>query len=401
MASLRKLFRYEQTSGLLMIAAMAVALAVANSPLKPLYDRVHHTPVHVRFGALTIDRPLVEWINEGLMVFFFLLVGLEIKRQFLEGHLSSTKCAVLPAVAALGGMVAPAAIYGALNWGDPVMLAGWAIPTATDIVLALGVLSLLGAAVPTALKVFLTALAIFDDIGAVLIIGLFYGHDLAPYPLAIAGIATIGLAALNATGVRQPLAYGALGLVLWVAMLKSGVAAALAGILIGFAVPLRTPSCSCPSPLREMERRLHPWVTLLVVPLFAFFNAGIVVDTDALGRIWSPVSLGIAAGLFFGKQAGVMAAAWLAVKSGIAALPRAVGWKHVYGAALLAGVGFTMSLFVTTLAFDDPAVRGGAKLAIILGSLLSATAGIAWLHRAQRGTQTTASKDCSMPVSPV
>lgn len=368
-----------------MVATMAVALAVANSPFKPLYDRVHHTPVHVRFGALAIDRPLVEWINEGLMVFFFLLVGLEIKRQFLEGHLSSAKAAALPAIAAVGGMATPAAIYAALNWDDPVLLDGWAIPTATDIVLALGVLSLLGAGIPTALKVFLTALAIFDDIGAVLIIGLFYGADLAPYPLLIAGAAAIGLAVLNVGGVRRFLPYGALGLVLWVAMLKSGVEAALAGVLIGFAVPLRAGVCGCGSPLREMERRLHPWVALGIVPLFAFFNAGLVIDAAAVNGIWSPVSLGIVAGLFIGKQAGVMTVAWLAVKSGIAALPRGVGWRHLYGAALLAGIGFTMSLFVATLAFADPAVRGGAKLAIILGSLLSAIAGIGWLCFVRRG----------------
>ncbi len=244
-----KLFRFEQTSGLLMIGAMVLALVAANSPLATIYSIVHHTPVHIRFGPLVVDEPLVRWVNEGLMVIFFVLVG---------------------------GMAVPAFIYLALNGDDPSAIGGWAIPTATDIVLALGVLSLLGSRMPTGLKIFLTALAIFDDIGAVAIIGLFYGEGLAPAPLAVAGLAVAGLAVLNIFRITYPAAFVAIGLVLWVAMLRAGVEAASAGILIALAIPLRAPeSCRCSSPLRETERRLHPWGVLLVVPLFAFFNAGI------------------------------------------------------------------------------------------------------------------------------
>jgi NhaA family Na+:H+ antiporter len=377
-----------------MIGAMVLALAVANSPLEPLYYQLHHAPVHVRFGGMIIGRPLVEWINEGLMTFFFLAVGLEIKRQLLEGHLASRKAAALPAVAAIGGIVTPAAVYAAVTWGDPVSLKGWAIPTATDIVLALGALSLLGASIPAALKVFLTALAIFDDLAAILIIGLFYGAELALYPVAIAALSMLGLLALNKGNVRRLLPYGALGLVLWAALLKSGIEATLAGVLVGLAVPLHAAERGCGRPLRDLERRLHPWVALLVVPLFAFFNAGIVIDPAALEGVPNPVPLAIIAGLFLGKQVGVMSLAWLAVKADIAALPRGVGWQDVYGIALLAGTGFTMSLFVTTLAFTDPTLRDEAKLAIIVGSLLSAISGLAWLYCARHGRPAKSSRAC-------
>lgn len=390
MVRIRKLFRNERASGLLMLAALLAAMAAANSPIKPLYDLVHHTPVHVRFGSLVIEEPLVGWVNDGLMALFFLVVGLEIKRQFLEGHLSSVRCAALPVFAALGGMAVPAAIYVAFTWGDLALVRGWAVPTATDIVLALGILSLLGSRVPAALKVFLTALAVFDDIGAVLIIGAFYGEELALYPLAIAGSAALGLAGLNAVGIRRLSAYAALGLVLWAALLKSGIEAALAGVLIGLAVPLRTAGGERASPLRHMERRLHPWTALGVVPLFAFFNAGIPIDAGAAAGIRGPASLGIVAGLFVGKQAGVMAASWLAVRCRIAELPQGIGWRQIHGVAMLAGIGFTMSLFIATLAFPDPALRDGAKLATIVASLLSAATGIAWLQLVQRAPRTLA-----------
>jgi len=345
---------------------------------------VHHTPVHMRFGPLVIEGPLVQWINQGLMVFFFLLVGLEIKRQLLEGHLSSARQAALPVFAALGGMAVPAAIYAAFNWSDPALIRGWAIPTATDIVLALGVLSLLGSRVPPGLKVFLTAVAIFDDIGAVLIIGLFYGDDLSLMPLVIAGLAVSGLMALNAFNVTRPLPYVALGLVLWVAMLKSGVEAALVGVVIGFAVPLRAPGCGCSSPLRVTERRLHPWGTLLVVPLFAFFNAGVAVDGDSASSLLTSVPLGVGVGLFVGKQVGIFGAAWIGVRLGVARLPQRVSWPQLYGAALLAGIGFTMSLFVASLAFPNPTLVATAKLAILVGSALSALTGLLIVHVSTR-----------------
>lgn len=386
---MKKLFRFEQASGLVMIAAMLLALAAANSPLAALYERVHHLPVHLRFGPLLIEEPLVQWINEGLMVLFFVLVGLEIKREVLEGHLSTLKCSALPAIAALGGMAVPAAIYTAFTWTDPVLIRGWAIPTATDIVLALGILSLLGTRVPTTLKVFLTALAIFDDIGAVLIIGMFYGEELSATPLLLAGIAVGLLVLLNVLRVARAIPFIVLGVILWLAMLKSGTAAALAGILIAFVVPMHLPGCECSSPLRETERRLHPWVVLLIVPLFAFFNAGIAINSGSLASLWTSASLGIVVGLYIGKQMGVFGAAVLAVRLGIGELPRGVTWPQIYGVALLAGIGFTMSLFVAALAFPDAALVASAKLAILLGSFLSAVTGVCIIFFSTRTRQGT------------
>ncbi len=381
MGKLRKLFHYEQASGLLMIGALLLALAAANSPIAAYYQSLHHLPVHLRFGPLTIDRPLVQWINEGLMVFFFLLVGLEIKREFFEGHLSTLKSAALPAIAALGGMTVPAAIYVALNWRDPTSIHGWAIPTATDIVLALGLLSLLGARVPQGLKIFLTAVAIFDDIGAVLIIGLFYGEDLSAIPLYFAGLGVGMLVLLNVFRIGYAAPYIAVSLFLWVAMLKSGVEASLTGIIIAFAIPMRISRVRSFSPLRETERRLHAWSVLIVVPLFAFFNAGIVLEKEAIAILLTAVPLGIVAGLFIGKQVGVLCATLLAVRLGIAELPQGVTWSLIYGTAALAGIGFTMSLFVTSLAFSDPDVLVASKLAILLGSFLSAVLGVSVIFR--------------------
>jgi NhaA family Na+:H+ antiporter len=388
MIKLRQLFRYEQTSGLLMIAAIILALLAANSPLAPIYTSVHDAQVHFRFGPLILEGPLVHWINQGLMVIFFLTVGLEIKRQFLEGHLSTPRRAALPAFAALGGILAPAAIYIGINWGDAAALDGWAIPTATDIVLAVSLLALLGSRVPTSLKVFLTALAIFDDIAAVLIIALFYGEPPSLVPLTITTLALTGLVVANRARSVRPSVYTFLGAILWVAMLKAGVEAALAGVLIALAVPLRVPDCNIPSPLRATERRLHPWSTLVVVPLFAFFNAGIVIDAASAGQLFDSVSLGIIAGLFLGKQIGIFAACWAAVVAGLGRLPKGVTWAQIYGAAVLAGIGFTMSLFVATLAFSNPVLVASAKLAILIGSLLAGAAGLTIIARVTRKPST-------------
>ena len=393
MTKLQKLFRFEQASGLLIVAAILLGLVAANSPLSALYEAVHHTPVHVGFGPLVLNKPLIGWINEGLMVFFFLLVSLEIKRELLEGHLSTPRRAALPAFAAFGGMIVPAAIYAGLNWADPVAIRGWAIPTATDIVLALGVLSLLGSRVPVSLKVFLTALAIFDDIGAVLIIGLFYGDEISLVPLLLAAVAVAGLVLVNVLRVTRPAVYVVVGLVLWVAMLEAGVEAALAGVLIALAVPLHLPDSHVSSPLRETERRLHPWAVLVIVPLFAFFNAGVAIDASVSTSLFNSVSLGILGGLFVGKQIGVAGAAWLAVRLGLGQLPAGVSWGQIYGAALLAGIGFTMSLFVASLAFSDAALIASAKIAVLVASFLSAVAGLGviWLTtRKSRQAQTQA-----------
>lgn len=399
--SVRALFRFEQASGALMIGAMLLALAAANSPLASLYQLVHHAPVHLRIGPLIVEGPLVRWINQGLMALFFVVVGLEIKRQLLEGHLSSAGRAALPALAALGGMAAPAAIYLLFTWREPELRGGWAIPTATDIVLALGVLALLGRRVPDGLRIFLTALAVFDDIGAVLVMALFYGHGIAPGPLLIAGLAVVGLAAVNRRRSTRPLPYVVLGTVLWAAMAEAGLEPALAGLIVGAAVPLRAPPDGCRSPLRAAERSLHPYTTLLIVPAFAFFNAGIDLRMMSLEAVpWCAV-LGVGLGLFLGKQLGIMAMTWIAVRSGLAGLPRGVGWRQVYGTALLAGIGFTMSLFVASLAFADPGAAAAARLAILAGSMASAIAGVCVLAGARKSDDADQRRPATPSCGPV
>jgi len=358
-----------------MLAAMALALIAANSPLRPLYQAVHHAPILLQVGPLILSEPAIGWINEGLMVFFFLLVGLEIKREVQEGVLASPRRAALPLIAALGGMAVPAIIYVLFTWGDPIAVHGWAIPTATDIVLALGVLAFLGSRVPVGLKVFITALAIFDDLGGVLLIGLFYGDEIARYPLAIAALSAAGLAALSWLRVSRPAPFVALGIALWVAMLKSGIPAALAGVIIALAVPMRTRT-GTGSPLREAEQALKPWVSLLVIPAFAFFNAGIPLDAAGLGSAATPVSLGIVFGLVVGKPLGIGVATWVATRVGAGEMPTGVTWRHVWGGGVVAGIGFTLSLYVAALAFNDRTLIDAARLAVLIGSFVSAVMGV-------------------------
>ncbi len=369
-----------------MLAAMAVALAAANSPLRSLYQAVHHAPVELRIGPFGLYEPAIGWINEGLMVFFFLLVGLEIKREVREGVLASPRRAALPLIAALGGMAVPALIYVAFTAGDPVAVRGWAIPTATDIVLALGVLAFLGDRAPPGLKVFITALAIFDDLGGVVLVGLFYGGEIARYPLAVAALAATALAVLTWMRAARAAPFVVLGLLLWVAMLKSGIPAALAGVVIAFAVPMRSRD-GATSPLRAAEHALQPWVALVVIPTFAFFNAGIAIDAAGLAALQTPVALGILLGLFLGKPLGIGVATWLAVQARAGELPQGVAWRHVLGGGVVAGIGFTLSLYVASLAFTDSRLIGAAKLAILVGSIASAMAGaalLAGLSRARR-----------------
>ena len=383
---LSRLLHHEAASGVLLFAMAALALVLDNSPLSWLYDGLLATPVAIQIGALEIDKPLLLWINDGLMAVFFFLVGLEIKREILEGRLSTWQQASLPAIAALGGMVVPALIYVAFNAGDPIAINGWAIPAATDIAFALGVLALLGNRVPAALKVFLLALAILDDLGAIIIIALFYTADLSLISLAIGAVGATILVAMNLFGVTRVAPYLLIGLVMWVCVLKSGVHATLAGVIIALTIPLRPRDARAQSPLRTLEHALHPWVAFGIMPVFAFANAGVALGGLSIADMLAPVPLGIALGLFFGKQVGVAGFAWVGTRMGLCRLPDGVDWPQAYGVALLAGIGFTMSLFIGTLAFADPEHATAVRIGVLSGSILSALAGYAVLRLATVAT---------------
>jgi NhaA family Na+:H+ antiporter len=380
--ALREFGALESAAGVLLAIAAAAALALANSPLAFLYDAVLDTPVEVRVGVLQIAKPLLLWINDGLMAVFFFLVGLEIKREVLEGELSAPRQIVLPAAAAAGGMAVPAAIYVAINAGNPVTLAGWAIPAATDIAFALGVLSLLGNRVPTGIKVFLLTLAILDDLGAIVIIALFYAGNLAPASLGIAAVALLALLALNRAGVARLAPYLFVGLVLWVSVLKSGVHATLAGVALALFIPLRARGAGAHSPLRRLEHDLHAPVAFAILPLFAFANAGVPLAGVGFGTLAQPVPVGIAAGLLAGKPVGVLLASWVAVACGAARLPKGADWRSMSGAAVLCGIGFTMSLFIASLAFEGAGMEYvvQTRLGVLVGSLASAVLGYALLR---------------------
>jgi Na+:H+ antiporter, NhaA family len=368
-------FHHEAAGGLVLLAAAVAALIINNSPLDWLYDRLLDTPVAVRVGALALDKPLLLWINDGLMAVFFFLVGLEIKRELLEGELSTFGTAALPAVAAIGGMIVPALIYVAFNADDAAALRGWAIPSATDIAFAVGVVALLGSRVPSALKVFLLALAILDDLGAIVIIAAFYTSDLHWSALLLAVIGCAILATLNLRGVTGLAPYLLTGLFIWVCVLKSGVHATLAGVVVALAIPLRGGSAEERSLLEALEERLHPWVAFAILPLFAFANAGVSLTGMSPGRLLDPVPLGIMLGLFLGKPIGVLAATALAVAAGLAPRPENSTWAQIAGIGMLAGIGFTMSLFIGMLAFSEPAHAAQLRLGVLAGSILSAVAG--------------------------
>ncbi|HKK04444.1 MAG TPA: Na+/H+ antiporter NhaA [Gammaproteobacteria bacterium] len=376
--AIRQFLRLESASGLLLIAAAVLAMVLSNSPLSKLYDALLDTPVEIRIGALHIAKPLLLWINDGLMALFFLLVGLEIKREVLEGELSQPSQIVLPGLAALGGMVVPALIYTGLNQGNGPALQGWAIPTATDIAFALGILGLLGRRVPTSLKLFLMTLAILDDLGAIVIIALFYTSNLSTLSLSVAAGALAVLIIMNRLGVTRIAAYAVVGLVLWVSVLKSGVHATLAGVALAFCIPLRRGQPDGgPPPLRQLEEDLHPLVAYGILPLFAFANAGVSLHGLTLDKLLEPIPLGIAAGLFIGKQIGVFLFTAVAVGLGLARLPSGARWRDLYGVAVLCGIGFTMSLFISSLAFEPggQAQAAADRLGILTGSLLSAVWG--------------------------
>ena len=366
---------HEAAGGLALMAAALAALVASNSPLAWLYDGFLDTAVGVRVGPLAIDKPLLLWINDGLMAVFFFLVGMEIKRELLRGELSTVGQAALPVLAAAGGMAVPAAIYAAINAGDPAALRGWAIPTATDIAFSVGVLALLGSRVPASLKIFLLALAIIDDLGAIVIIALFYTEHLSWSMLAPAAVGAGILWVLNARGVTRPAPYILTGIFIWVCVLKSGVHATLAGVVVALAIPLKPGTPEQASLLEQLEESLHPWVAFAVLPLFAFANAGVSLQGLSLAKLLEPVPLGIAAGLFPGKMIGILGATWLAVSAGLAQKPAGATWAQIAGLAVLGGIGFTMSLFIGMLAFPDPAHAGQLRLGVLAGSLLSAVVG--------------------------
>ena len=368
----------ESSAGILLILITILALILQNSSLSEVYNSFLHTHVEIRFGNLQIAKPLLLWVNDGLMAIFFFLIGLEVKREVMEGHLSSLSQIALPGIAAVGGMLVPALVFIAFNQGESFAMKGWAIPTATDIAFALGVLSLLGTKAPLSLKVFLLALAIIDDLGAIIIIALFYTTDLSMVSIIISSVSLSILFIMNRLGVANKAAYTLVGIVLWVSVLKSGVHATLAGVALAFMIPLNSKDSTGKSfsMSKEMEHGLHYWVAFLILPLFAFVNAGVDLRGISLEEMFTPVPLGIMLGLFIGKQVGVFGFSWVAIKIGLAKLPTGSSWKQLYGVSILTGIGFTMSLFVDSLAYNDTQVYLYAdKLAILLGSFLSGIVG--------------------------
>jgi len=367
--------RLEASGGIVLMLAAATALILANSPLSDFYFWFHEIPGSVQVGPLTIAKPLLLWVNDLWMAVFFFLVGLEIKREFLEGQLSTRAELMLPTVAAIGGMAVPALIYVLLNWGNPAAISGWAIPAATDIAFALGILALLGTRIPLSLKILLTAIAIIDDLGAIIIIAAFYTDNLSILSLGFAGVAIAGLVVLNLLRVNHVAAYIIVGAILWVCVLKSGVHATLAGVITAFAVPVRVEDEEGHSLLRRLEHQLHPWVAFLVLPTFAFANAGVSFNNVNFASALEPVTLGIMLGLLFGKQIGVFVPLWLSVRFGLAPMPEGATWKQLYGVSLLCGIGFTMSLFIGGLAFEVAGFDAPVRLGVLGGSILAAGAG--------------------------
>ena len=401
-------FKQEAAGGIVLLVCAAVAMIWANTGLSSVYFALWDTTITVGAGGFEISKPLLLWINDGLMAIFFFVVGLEIKREVLTGELSSPRKAGLALAGALGGMVVPALFYVAVNLGTDT-ISGWGIPMATDIAFALGVLALMGDRAPLSLKVFLTALAIVDDLGAVLVIALFYTAEISIASLVVGFVILGVLFMLNRLGVTRTAVYVLLGIALWVAFLKSGVHATIAGVLLALTIPARrqidAPSfrervgdllevfdrqpekrqhavhsielaaVQVESPLLRMEHALHGWVAFVIIPIFALANAGVAIGGELGAAFGNPVTLGVLLGLVFGKQIGVMLFAWLSVKLNLADLPEGIGWRQIYGVSLLTGIGFTMSLFIANLAFGDPAVLDDAKIGILVASLISGVAG--------------------------
>ncbi len=372
---IREFLKLEAAGGIVLVLAAVLALILANTPVITYYTAFIQTPMVIQVGALEIAKPLLLWVNDGLMAVFFFLVGLEIKREFLEGELSSRAQLTLPALGAVGGMAVPALIYVLLNWGNAQNLNGWAIPAAADIAFALGILALLGDRVPLALKVLLTAIAIIDDLGAILIIALFYTEDLSYIALLLSIVPLAGLILINRLGVQRLAPYILLGIVLWVCELKSGVHATIAGVLTALTIPLKPAAEGERSLLRHLEHELHPWVAFGILPLFAFANAGVSFKGVGLYNFIEPVKLGISMGLFLGKQVGVFGMIWLTIRLGLAPMPAGITWRQLYAVSLLCGVGFTMSLFIGSLAFEHSDFEAPIRMGVLTGSLLSGLCG--------------------------
>ena len=372
-----KFLAQESAGGVLLVSTAVLALLVANSPFYSYYTLLIDTPVEVRIGPLSLAKPLLLWVNDGLMAVFFFLVGLELKREILEGELSDKRKVILPGLGAIGGMIVPAGIYFYFNSSDPVALKGWAIPTATDIAFALAVLTLLGPRVPVSLKIFLTSIAIFDDIGAILIIAFFYTSKISLTALAVSAFCILFLFLLNRRGVVKMSAYLVVGVIMWVALVKSGVHATLAGVILAMFIPMRSAANPESSPLKNMEHDLHSIVAFFVLPIFAFCNSGISFEGMDRQALLHDIPLGIALGLFFGKQLGVFTFCWLGIKLRLAQLPNGISFASLYGVASLCGIGFTMSLFIGSLAFEETGANLiiDERLGIVLGSLASGILG--------------------------
>lgn len=386
---LREFLRLESAGGFMLVAAALMAMILANSPLSALYHTVLND-VHFAIGLMghapdginwTLNKSILHWINDGLMVIFFFLVGLEIKREFKEGQLSTRDRALLPLIGAVGGMIAPALIFYGFTHHDPNLVRGWAIPSATDIAFTLGVLAVLGSRVPMSLKILVTAIAVIDDLGAIIIIALFYTNDLNMNALGIAGFATITLIAMNRFGVGRPAIFILIGFILWIAILKSGVHATIAGVVTALCIPIIHPRRPHERPCQDLEHILHPWVAFFILPLFALANAGIPLGGITLTNLTDPVTLGIILGLFIGKQVGIFAAIYAGIKMGFSPKPEGASWSQIYGVGILCGIGFTMSLFIGGLAYTDDALQIEVRLGVIIGSILSAIVGYMFLNR--------------------
>ncbi|WP_257293715.1 Na+/H+ antiporter NhaA [Endozoicomonas sp. YOMI1] len=383
---LHSFLQQDYAIGVLLFIASALAMLAANTLFAEYYDLLLTTPIRFTIGPLDIHKPLLLWINDGLMAVFFLLIGLEVKQEVLAGELSTPAQVVLPGIGAIGGMLVPALFYVAFNYSDPTAIKGWAIPAATDIAFAVGILALLGKRAPASLMTFLLALAIIDDLGAIIIIAIFYTEDLSLMSMGIASVLLAILAFFNYRGVTRVGPYMVVGVLLWICVLKSGVHATLAGVLLAFTIPLKAVDRRGRSPLKALQHNLHSSVHYVILPIFAFANAGLELNAEQIRSLFTPIPLGIVTGLFLGKQIGVFSFCWLAVKSGLAKLPTGTNWIQMYGLSTLCGIGFTMSLFISSLAFEgvNTSYLISDRIGVLAGSILSAVFGFATLYWAGR-----------------